>query len=241
MKSKLKTILKMKRHPVAVLTAEEAPQGARTLRPGVHGCVIALLNAASKGAVTAASEETTACPGGKVGLGFGPFKTGVIEHFLSTGGVGPKPGEFYKKSPELALDYIRGVPLVTPPRWLVFKPLERLEEGETPRCVVFLVEPDQLSALATLANYDRPTQDNVQLKFGAGCVQSVLYAMQDQEEDSGKCTIGLTDPSARKCVEKDILSFSIPWDRYLELEEQVEESFLTKETWQTLSRRLETE
>ena len=129
--------------------------------------------------------------------------------------------------------------MITPAEYIVFKPFDLLEENEKPEVVVFLVNADQLSGLVTLANYDRPSQDNVRMEFGAGCAQSILYAMQEQASGRGKCTIGLTDPSARKVIPKDLLSFSIPFNRFVEMEGHVEESFLTKETWEVISRRLD--
>lgn len=238
MDSQIAQAIKLKNQPVAVVYTDSIPDGALQFQPGVWGCVIAMLTAASKGRVTAFTMETTTCPGGKVGLGFCGFQSGM-EHFLSTGTVGPKPGEFYKKSPELALDYMNTLPFVTPWEHIVLKPLSVTTENENIRAVVFLVNADRLSGLTTLANFDRQEQDGVRVTFGAGCVQALRYAIIAQEQGSDLCSIGLTDPSSRKCVDQDLLSFSIPYHRFLQMEQNVTESFLTKEIWRLISRRLE--
>lgn len=160
-----------------------------------------------------------------------------MEHFLSTGGVGPKPGEFYKQTPELAKDYMKALPEIKKSPCVVLKPLSQVSQQDAPETVIFLVNADQLSGLATLANYDMPTQDNVQVRFASGCVQSIRYAVSGKEKNN-TCWIGLTDPSARKCVDKDLLSFSIPFPRFLTMEANAAGSFLTKETWKMISKRI---
>lgn len=239
MKSKIAEYLKLKNEAVAVIKTDILPEGALQFKEGKWGCIAAMIQAAAKGKTAAFSEKTVVCPGGKSGTGFKPFELGTIEYFLSVGGRGPKEGEFYKESPELAREYIEGLPVITPREYLVLKPLSEADSADSIASVVFLVNADQLSGLATLANYDKPTQENVRIKFGAGCAQSLLYSMADEENGTDICTIGLTDPSARKCIEKDLLAFSIPYRRFVEMERKADESFLSRETWQQLAKRIE--
>ena len=185
-----------------------------------------------------AANETTVCQGGKVGLGFQGYTHGWIEYFLSTGSEQVPHSEYYKKSPELARIFTDTIPRVKVGKWLVFKPLALVEENEKPECIIFLVNADQLSGLVTLANYDMETQDNVQIRFASGCGQSVLYPMYAQASGAKDCYIGLTDPSARKVIGREILSFSIPYNRYLEMEQEADGCFFATEAWGIIKKRI---
>ena len=141
------------------------------------------MSVAKRGKTAAFCKERVVCAGGGAGLGLKPYDHGWIEKFLSTGEGIPRDGEKYKKTPELALEFMDGIPVVERAKYVVMQPLDEVDVTvQEPEVVVFMVDPDRFSALATLANFDTHTQDIVKLIFGAGCTQSVLYAMASQEK-----------------------------------------------------------
>jgi hypothetical protein len=106
--------------------------------------------------------------------------------------------------------------------------------------VVFTVDADQLSALVILANYARKGMENVSIPWAAGCQTIGIIPWHEAKSDNPRAVVGLTDISARKNVRKllgpQYLTFAMPWKMFLEMEDQVEGSFLQRPTWLSLEK-----
>ncbi len=244
MESKIADILKLHLHPVAVLFTHDKPEGAIEFKNSGHGCVVSLFGAAARGRTAAVSRETVRCSGAIVGLGFGcawDTVPGGIEYFLSTGrGEGYPEGEGYKKTPELAREAVNRFPITDIPyEYVVFKPLSDVNaQHEKPVLVSFLANPDQLSALVVMANYRRPSNENVVVPFAAGCSQVCLIPYQESLKEEPRAVIGLTDVTVRPLVDPEVLSFTVPHRMFLEMEEDIPGSFLQKRSWAKVMERI---
>ena len=104
--------------------------------------------------------------------------------------------------------------------------------------IVFFTDPDQLSALVVLANYDRPDNHNVIIPYAAGCQTIGIYPYQEAKAERQKAVVGLTDLSARVYIRKqladNLMTFAVPLKMFEEMEQNVEGSFLERPTWQGL-------
>ncbi|MBP1764034.1 MAG: putative ArCR [Firmicutes bacterium] len=244
MNSQLASRLKLRYSPVAVLFTNEKPQTALEFVEQKWGCVAAMMTAAMKGRTIAFSRKTFGCLGGGVGLGFGNMYVrfpGGFPQFLSTGsGEGYPPGEAYKKTPELAQNFVDGLPLTDiPEQFVVFKPLTEVDPAqEEPKVIVFYANPDQLSALIVLTNYNRSGNENVAIPFAAGCQSFCLLPFQESFKDQPRAVVGMADISARPIIDADLLSFSVSLSLFKELESNVQGSFLDKHAWEKVAKRI---
>lgn len=268
MKSKIAAAIHLELEPVALIWADEKPEGAMEFGPGKWGCVMFLLAATAKGKTAVASRETFGCFGGGVGLGFGnqyknfPGGEECFCRLLSCGTAGTEPGqsiaqgmaasgpsgmaeelllgERYIKSPELVQKYIANLPIMDiPTRYVVMKPLRDVDlASDDVRSITFLVNPDQLSALVVLANYDSEDNENVMIPFAAGCQSIGICTFRENEWEHPRAVVGLVDLSARKNVRrqlgKDVMSLSVTSGMFQRMEDNVEGSFLQRETWKSL-------
>lgn len=150
-------------------------------------------------------------------------------------------GERYLKTPEQVKKFVEQMPIIDIPfEYVIFKPLKDIDsDKEKPVLVVFPVTAHQLSALVILANYDRDSFENVVIPWAAGCQTISIFPYKEAMMEKQRAVIGLTDISARKNIKKqmgeDLLTFSIPFQMFLEMENNVDGSFLQRPTWLSLS------
>lgn len=150
-------------------------------------------------------------------------------------------GERYVKTAEAAKRFTEALPMRDiPTQYLVVKRLQSVNpETDDVQSVIFFVEPDALSALTVLANYREPEKENVRMAgTAAGCQAIGLLSYSEAEREHPRALVGLTDLSARKYTRSTlgphVMSFAMPWKMFLRMEEDVENSFLQRETWRSL-------
>lgn len=206
--------------------------------PG-HRCVICDLNKARNGKSLCLTVDSTGCGGGKRYLGFTEEITPNFEYFLSCGIPGKLEGERYKKSPELVKEVMKKLPkFKAPARYIVFKRWDMLKEKDEPEVVIFFAQPDVLSGLFTLSNFDESEPTGVFAPFAAGCGSIVQYPYLEKDTPHPRCILGMFDVSARPCVPQDILTFSVPMNRFVQMIDNMEESFLITNSWRKVQKRI---
>ena len=72
--------------------------------------------------------------------------------------------------------------------------------------------------------------------WGAAC-QSILFAYVEAEKEAPAGVIGFFDISQRGKVDKELLSYTMPYRLFLEMESSVDESFLRGAPWRKLRER----
>ncbi len=247
MDSQLLEALKLNMQPVAVILTDEKPEdGLHFKADSQRGCVAAFLVASSKKNRTAFFDRHSfGCPGGGTGLGFGDqYQDFPIDCLLSTGDPelhqgesSLAEGERFFKNPGVARKWVDSLPLTNvPAEYVVFKPWEQLTAEDEPTLIIFFVNADQLSALVVMADYQRGTNLSITAPFGAAC-QSILFGYAEAKRENPRAVLGFFDISQRKAVDREILTLTVPFSLFQEMEDNVPGSFLEMHPWKKLQER----
>ncbi|MDD1687586.1 DUF169 domain-containing protein [Methanoregula sp.] len=150
-------------------------------------------------------------------------------------------GERFLKNPGTVRNFLLNLPIYdAKDRYIVMKPVHDVGDGEEVKSVVFVANADQIAALSILANYGTGNiRDGIVVTAGAsGCQAMGVCTYAEGESRSPRAVIGLTDLSARRAVRptlgKNILTFSVPFAVYREMEKNVPGSFLELDLWKEL-------
>lgn len=227
--------------PPIVFYYADKSDGIELVRPSSgHRCIMADLSKVRNGKSICFDTDSFGCFGGKRYLGFSREAAPNFEYFLSCGIPGKLEGERYRKTPELVKELMEKVPVFEAPgRFVVFKRWGKLEEEDKPDVVIFFANPDVLSGLFTLANFDVGGPNGVFCPFSAGCGSIVQYPYLEKDSDYPRAVAGMFDVSARPYVDGNILSFSVPMKKFMTMIDNIEESFLITSSWSKVKERIQ--
>jgi len=211
-------------------------------KPGtISRCVIGALVEVRNGRSLTFDASSIGCFGGKKYLGFAGKLRTDFEYFLSCGIPGKMEGERYKKSPEIVRELVKKWPdFKAPAPYVIFKRWDNLVPEDEPEVVIFFAQPDVLSGLFTLANYDSPNPEAVFAPMGSGCSTIITSPYLEKSSNNPRAVIGMFDPSARPFVQDNMLSFAVPMNRFVTMMKNMAESFLITNTWKEIQKRIKT-
>jgi len=218
--------------PVAVVWADELPDGAVEFKAGRFGCILNLFAEASvRGRVAGGSRDTVVCNGGRAALGVGVDFFGSeerVDHLATIFSKGLASardesayvqkmrsarasfqpllefGERRHSDREMARRWILDcLPRHDiPNRYVWFKPLSATGSDENIRTVVFPVGPVELAGLITLAGSVVEGADPVHVPQGPDCLRVGCFTYDQYDEKQPRAVLGMLDVDGREVMHR---------------------------------------
>ena len=198
--------------------------------------------ARKKQAAAFISAEEYGCLGGVFYCAMMTPNLRFIEHYVTTGYEGtPIHGERYLPSPEAMRKFLDRV---TPPepsgKYCIFKPLSHFTGKEEPEFVIFFARPEVICGLFVQTTFTTGEVDCVATPFGAGCTNILAWPRYYRDKGQEKAVLGGFDPSARKFMKTDEMTFTVPLSLYKKMLAALPESmFNTDGAWQNVRKKID--
>lgn len=140
--------------------------------------------------------------------------------------------ERFKKDRNLARKYYHdSLKYIRPPKeaFLYAECLDSIDQNREIEVINLFPDPTGLANLTVLSYYDRETNMNdVMTPFASGCEGAFTIPFNEQLSEKPKCVLGFMDSLIRRFIPKDMLLMAIPANRFLEMVNNIDESFLDK-------------
>jgi hypothetical protein len=79
--------------------------------------------------------------------------------------------------------------------------------------------------------------EDVIAPFGTGCDSIIGYPMHELTSEQPKAVLGPLDPLVRVNFKPDTSTFAAPWPKFLSMLNNIDESFLTTDSWANIKVR----
>jgi uncharacterized protein (DUF169 family) len=179
------------------------------------------------------------CAGAAFWLGFNKPQTEMIVHYVSTGIPNWTQGERYCDSPDALRQIFEFVdPRPAPKTYCVVKPLSLFIADQNPELIIFFCRPEPLCGLHQLSAFVTDDPEVVVSPWSAGCGGLAAWPLHYLNRGGQNAVIGGWDPSARKFYNTDELSFTIPFQMFVEMLNRYGDSFLMNKDWQTVQKKI---
>jgi hypothetical protein len=224
--------LRLKTPVVTVYDAEPTDAFAPLGEPDPDMCCFAFYDRWVAGETLVLRKGGGGCKGAFRATGLDTSGDAKILAHMLTDGVGAPKKEGLRADAELALAHLQaGTPPQPRTGYVLVGPF-RLDQWDSVRSLTFLVDPDRLAALMTLAGY-WSADDVVAAPFGSGC--SFLWKALGAEDGKGPLAIiGGTDVAMRRFLPTAILTLTVGPAHFAKMLTAPEGSFLDLDWWNDL-------
>ncbi len=97
---------------------------------------------------------------------------------------------------------------------------------------------ESLSGLHQLATFVIDDPEVVVSPWSAACGSLVVWPLHYLSKGLNKAVVGGWDPSARKFFKTDELSFSVPYNMFIEMINRFDKSFLGTNNWKNVQKKI---
>ncbi len=171
--------------------------------------------------------------GDNVGACTGPAEYFGFSEPTDDGGQFIAETERFKKSKSLAQAYHEeSLESIHPPKkeYVYMEKVENIDKNREIEVINLFPDFTGLASLIFLSNYDREkNMENVLAPFASGCQSAFTLPYNEKFKKKSKSVIGLMDPLVRHFIPEDMVSFSMPSNRFFEMANNIEGSFLDKD------------